>query len=80
MQEVELILALLVAVAALATIARVLRVPYPIVLVLGSLAVRLVLGALVAPTDVVAASAIAARLGLPQIADPSDHRQASQIR
>jgi monovalent cation/hydrogen antiporter len=37
MHEVELILALLVAVAALATVARILRVPYPILLVLGGL-------------------------------------------
>jgi hypothetical protein len=39
MQEVELILAPLVAVAALASVARALRVPYPILLVPGGLAI-----------------------------------------
>jgi monovalent cation/hydrogen antiporter len=41
MNEIELVLALLVAVAALAPLARVLRMPYPIVLVLGGLILAL---------------------------------------
>ena len=41
MPEVELILALMVAVAVVATAAHVLRVPYPILLVLGGLLLAL---------------------------------------
>ena len=44
MHEIELVLALLVAVAALAPIARMLRVPYPILLVLVGLLVALIPG------------------------------------
>jgi monovalent cation/hydrogen antiporter len=42
MHQVELILALLVAVAALASVARVLHLPYPIILVLGGLLLALI--------------------------------------
>ena len=42
MHEIELILALLVAVTVLATAARTVRVPYPILLVLGGLALALI--------------------------------------
>jgi Sodium/hydrogen exchanger family len=41
MHEIELVLALMVAVAALATVARALRIPYPILLVLGGLVLAL---------------------------------------
>jgi monovalent cation/hydrogen antiporter len=41
MHEIELVLALMVAVAALATVARALRIPYPILLVLGGLLLAL---------------------------------------
>jgi Na+/H+ antiporter len=41
MHEIELVLALMVAVAAVATVGRALRIPYPILLVLGGLALAL---------------------------------------
>lgn len=44
MEEIELVLGLLVVIALLATLARKIRVPYPIVLVLGGLALALVPG------------------------------------
>ena len=44
MHEIELVLGLLVAVAALATLAHRLGVPYPIVLVLGGLLIGIVPG------------------------------------
>src|SRR5947209_19726303 len=44
LEPIELVLGLLVAVAALATLARRLRIAYPIVLVLGGLALGLVPG------------------------------------
>jgi len=57
MHEVELILALLVAVAAPATVARALRVRYPILLVLGGLAIpfRVISGAPLPGRDLIIA-------------------------
>src|SRR5919204_123606 len=49
MTELELVLALLVPVAAFATLARGLGLPYPILLVLGGVLVGLAVGAIVAP-------------------------------
>src|SRR6266446_5501597 len=91
MQSAQLVLALLIAVAALVTIARRLGIAYPIFLVIGGLALGLVvasalaagavahalmpgmpwavaiaLGAIVAPPDEIAATAIAARLAVPR--------------
>src|SRR5919201_104000 len=74
-----LLLALLAVLAALLVAAPIVRVPYPILLVLGGLALGfmpgipsiqlppdLVLGAVVSPTDTLAATKIARRLGVPR--------------
>src|ERR671917_46288 len=91
MDQIESLIFLLGAAALLAQLARVVRVPYPIFLVLGGLAlgftpglstvevspevifvvglswpVAFVLGAILSPTDPVAAEAIFRRLGVPE--------------
>jgi Na+/H+ antiporter len=62
-REIELILALFVAVAAVATVARAVRVPYPIVMVLGGL----VMAAIPAIPDVVLAPELVFLLFLPPL-------------
>src|ERR671922_253617 len=65
MNETELlILGLCVAIPMLSVVARMLDIPYPIVLV--PWAVAFALGAIVSPTDPVAATAIARELGAPR--------------
>src|ERR687888_151510 len=88
MHETEIVLwVLLIAVVGLITLAGVVRIPYPVFLVVGGLVLAptvvvavvahavidsltwpaaFVLGAVVSPTDPVAATAIARRLGIPR--------------
>src|SRR5215218_1074441 len=69
--ELEIVLlAVLAGTTALVVLSRFTEVPYPILLVLGgvglSVAAAFVLGAVVSPTDPLAATTIARRLGAPR--------------